>query len=233
MDAVTAVEQQAGFELDGEKYKLLVPTVAYGGRHCRRVWTRPVSVTNGGAEKQSSTAMSDCLMAVASGRDRVAFSTLYDYFAPRLKSYCQKQGSSPDQAEEIVQETMANVWRKASQFDATKVSASTWIYTIARNRRIDLLRKSNRPEPDMNDPAFVKDDEPDAHEVMSREEEASRPRTVLSSLPEEQSRVLSLAFFEDMAHGQIASELGLPLGTVKSRIRLGLKRIRSELGVDQ
>ncbi len=133
-------------------------------------------------------------------------------------------------AEEIVQETMVKVWRKADQFNPSKASASTWIFTIARNVRIDLLRKINRPEPDMNDPAFV--DEPQAHpaDILSAEQQAARLRNVIAELPEDQQNVLRLAFFEDKAHPEVASELGIPLGTVKSRVRLAVKRIRRELG---
>ena len=136
-------------------------------------------------------------------------------------------------AEEIVQETMVNVWRKAKQFEAAKASASTWIFTIARNMRIDMLRRANRPEPDMNDPAIVPDPDPPAQEVIHRKQEARRIRKAFASLPGEQQEVLRLAFFEDKAHPQVAEELGIPLGTVKSRIRLAFKHLRAVVGEDQ
>jgi RNA polymerase sigma factor (sigma-70 family) len=173
------------------------------------------------------------LESVAQNRDRTAFKTLFDHFAPRLKGFVMRQGSDPHFAEEVVQETMVNVWRKARQFDSARASAATWIYTIARNMRIDLLRKINRPEPDMDDPALVPDPAPAAPENISKAQEAARLRAILSELPDEQQEVLRLAFFEEKPHGDVAAELGIPLGTVKSRIRLAVKRIRTEFGEDE
>lgn len=173
------------------------------------------------------------LGAVAYNQDRNAFKEVFEHFAPRLKAFMLRQGSNPQLAEEVVQETMVNVWRKAGQFDSAKASASTWIFTIARNLRIDHLRKANRPEPDMNDPALAPDPEPHALDVISRRQTESRMRQALAILPPEQQEVLRAVFFEDKPHAQAAAELGIPLGTVKSRIRLALKRIRLELGDDQ
>ena len=133
-------------------------------------------------------------------------------------------------AEEIVQETMVKIWRKASQFDPAKASATTWIYTIGRNLRIDMLRKTFRPEPDYLDPIFTPDPEPQGFDNVSRDQETKRIAAAVANLPGEQREVLKLAFFEDKAHGQIAVELCIPLGTVKSRIRLAFKRMRAELG---
>ncbi|MEL0020626.1 MAG: sigma-70 family RNA polymerase sigma factor [Rickettsiales bacterium] len=174
--------------------------------------------------------MNALIASVAQFKDKAAFKTLFEYFAPRVKAYLQGQGTAPDMAEEVVQETMVNIWRKASQFDATKASASTWIFTIARNLRIDLIRRASRPAPDMNDPAMVPEPEPTAPELISREQEANRLKRAVAKLPAEQQEVLRLAFFEDKAHAEVATELGLPLGTVKSRIRLAFGRIRTELG---
>jgi RNA polymerase sigma-70 factor (ECF subfamily) len=174
--------------------------------------------------------MNRLLAAVANGQDRDAFHALFEHFAPRLKAFLQRQGADPGLAEEVVQEAMVNVWRKAGQFDAARASASTWIFTIARNVRIDLLRKARRPEPDLNDPALVADPAPPAHDIVSRDQEARRLEAVVATLPAEQREVLHLAFFEEKAHGVVAQELGIPLGTVKSRIRLAFKRLRSELG---
>jgi len=174
--------------------------------------------------------MNGLLAAVAENRDRAAFQALFEFFAPRIKAFMYRQGTNPDMAEEVLQETMVNVWRKAGQFNPTKASASTWIFTIARNSRIDLLRKENRPSPDLNDPALVPDPEPHAQDTISREQEAGRLKEAVAGLPKEQQEVLHLAFFEEKAHPQVAEELGIPLGTVKSRIRLACKRIRAELG---
>lgn len=166
---------------------------------------------------------------VAENRDRGAFALIYEYFGPRLKSFVMRQGSDPQLAEEVVQETMVKIWHKAGQFDAKKASASTWIYTIARNMRIDLLRKINRPEPDMNDPAMTPEPDPMAYDVIALNQEADQLKKSIALLPEDQQRVLQLAYFQDKTHNEVALELNVPLGTVKSRIRLALKRIRTEL----
>ena len=174
--------------------------------------------------------MNALLLAVAAQADKAAFQALFEHFAPRVKAFMLRQGTDASMAEEVVQETMVNVWRKAGQFDPAKASASTWVFTIARNLRIDLIRKAKRPAPDMNDPAMVPDPEPKAHELIAQRQEAARLRSVMDGLPREQREVLHLAFYEEMAHGRVAEELGIPLGTVKSRIRLAFKRMRSELG---
>ena len=173
------------------------------------------------------------LKKVAVSQDKEAFKELFTHFAPRIKGFFQGQGSSSDKADEVVQEAMVNVWRKSHLFDPTKAKASTWIFTVARNARIDLLRKENRPEPDFTDPSFFTDSEPQPDEIYERDDEAQRLQIVLAQLPEEQSKVLRLAFFEQKAHAEIAEELELPLGTVKSRIRLAFKRLRKELGENE
>ncbi len=174
--------------------------------------------------------MGRLLSAVATERDRVAFRSLFEFYAPRVKAFVQSRGASPELAEEVTQETMVRVWQKAAQFDPAKASSSTWVFTIARNVRIDMLRKSGRPAPDVNDPSLVPEPEPEALQKISIEQEAHHLRQALSDLPSEQRKVLHLAFFEDKPHAEVANELGIPLGTVKSRIRLALKRMRSELG---
>lgn len=171
--------------------------------------------------------------AIADRGDREAFATLYRYFGPRVKSVAIRQGADPGLAEEISQETMVNLWRKAALFDPAKASVSTWIFTIARNSRVDLLRKSLRPEPDMTDPAMMPEAELAPSEIVSRAEEADRLRSALARLPMEQRQVLEQAFLAEKPHSEIAAGLDLPLGTVKSRIRLAFKRMRAELGVDE
>lgn len=178
----------------------------------------------------SGPSMEALLLSIAASHDRVAFAAVFEHFAPRLKSFAMRQGSDPQLAEEVAQETLVNVWRKAGHFDPAKASASTWVFTIARNKRIDLLRRTNRPEPDMDDPALVPDPEPEAFDVVAREQQSAQLHDAMATLPEEQKTVLRLAFFEDLAHPEIAEKLDLPLGTVKSRIRLAMKRVRAELG---
>jgi RNA polymerase sigma-70 factor, ECF subfamily len=178
---------------------------------------------------QTSKSMSDLLVRV-SNQDQAAFRAVFDYFAPRLKAFLMGQGTSPQMAEEVVQETMVRIWRKAGQYDPARAAASTWIFTIARNMRIDHLRKSNRPEPDMNDPAFVPDPEPLATETISQAQDSAQLYAAMAELSEDQRAVLKLSYFEEKAHPEIAEALGIPLGTVKSRIRLALKSIRSRIG---
>ncbi len=166
---------------------------------------------------------------VASSRDKQAFASLFDHFAPRLKSFMLRGGADPETAEEISQEAMIIVWNKAAQYDRSKAALSTWIFTIARNKRIDMLRREMRPsiEPE-NYP--VADQDPPADSKVEQDEAAVVLRSRIKDLPDEQREVLQLAFFEDKSHGVISEELGLPLGTVKSRIRLALGRLRGNLG---
>lgn len=168
--------------------------------------------------------------SVAKDRDRASFQALFTHFAPRVKAVLIRQGADAGTAEEVVQETMIKVWRKAGLFDAEKASAATWIFQIARNSRIDLIRRAKRPEPDINDPSMVPDPGPSVDEAISHSRDARQLKQLFDRLPGDQQDVLKLAFFEEKAHSEIAVELGIPLGTVKSRIRLALKRIRSEFG---
>jgi RNA polymerase sigma factor (sigma-70 family) len=184
----------------------------------------------GNKEESSIDNMNDLLTAVAKSQDRNAYRALFEHFAPRVKSFLLGKGGSPELAEEAVQEAMLNVWRRAGTFDPTKASASTWIFTIARNARIDLLRKTIRPAIDPDDPALVPDPPMAAFETVSAGQEAKRIREQITALPVEQQEVLHLAFFEDLAHAEVAKRLDIPLGTVKSRIRLAVGRIRSQIG---
>lgn len=170
------------------------------------------------------------LLAVAEQRDRRAFAALFSWYAPRLKGWLIGQGCEASQAEDVAQETMVAVWRKAHLFDPQKAEASTWIFTIARNLRIDLIRRSRRPEPDPHDPAFVPDPPAHADEQMGAEQRAARVRHAIASLPADQAEVVRLSFYHDHAHGEIATRLGLPLGTVKSRLRLAFNKVRAALG---
>lgn len=166
---------------------------------------------------------------VAQSRDRKAFATLFDHFAPRLKSFMLRGGADPETAEEISQEAMIIVWNKAEQYDRSKAALSTWIFTIARNKRIDMLRREMRPEIEPENYP-VAEQGPAADEKVESDEASVTLRDRIATLPAEQQEVLQKAFFEDKSHGVISEELGLPLGTVKSRIRLALGRLRGTLG---
>ncbi|HSZ74320.1 MAG TPA: sigma-70 family RNA polymerase sigma factor [Rhizomicrobium sp.] len=169
------------------------------------------------------------LLDVGRLRDRVAFEALFHHFAPRVKAYLLRLGAQGAQAEDLAQEALLLLWRKAEQFDPAKASAATWIFTIARNLRIDAIRRERRPEIDPDDPALVPDPEPQADAGVTRDQEDTRLRAAIARLPAEQAQVLQLSFFADKPHSAIASELGLPLGTVKSRLRLAMARIRTTL----
>jgi RNA polymerase sigma-70 factor (ECF subfamily) len=167
--------------------------------------------------------------AVATERDREAFTRLFDHFAPRLNAYLLRLGSDSTTAEEIAQEVMVTLWRKAALFDPQKSSLGTWLYRIARNRRIDHLRRDRLDFLDTQDPVLepADDTDLDAQVDLSQREEAVR--LALDSLPEEQLSLVRLAFFDGLSHSQISERTGLPLGTVKSRIRLGFTRLRRTL----
>lgn len=167
------------------------------------------------------------LTRVAAVQDKQAFAALFRFYAPRLKSFLLKQGFSDIESEDLVQETMLNLWRKAESFDAAKAGVSTWIFTIARNCGIDRRRRSakiaNAPvEADLEEP----DPDPSVEaQIIVRENEAA-VRAALNRLPAEQAAVIRLSFFAENPQVEIARSLGIPLGTVKSRVRLALQRLR-------
>lgn len=174
--------------------------------------------------------MADCIRAIADSKDSSAFEDLFRFYAPRLKAVLIKGGAGPQEAEEVMQETMVLVWRKAEQFDPSKASASTWIYTIARNRRIDLLRREKRPPLDPEDPFFQGiSASPDGEQAYTESQRAGIIREYIKTLPEEQLLLVRKAFYEEMTHQAIAAELDMPLGTVKSRLRIAMRRLREQL----
>ena len=170
------------------------------------------------------------ILAVASSRDKAAFRVIFDRYAGRVKGFMIRSGAASEEADEAVQETMLSIWRKAAQFDPSKAPAAAWIFGIARNRRIDQVRKVRRAEPDPNDPLFQPDPEPPAEvDVIVAERDAAL-REAIGDLTEAQREAVRLAFFSDMSHPQIAEATGAPLGTVKSRLRLAVERLRATLG---
>ncbi len=170
------------------------------------------------------------LQKISESQDRQSFEQLFAHFAPRVKAYMIRLGSDGGRAEELTQEALATVWRKAGQYDPAKSGASTWIFTIARNLRIDAFRKENRPEFDPNDPALVPELERSAEETVFASQRAERLQVALRGLPEEQRQVVHLSFYEDRTHTEISEHLDIPLGTVKSRLRLAFQRISYSLG---
>lgn len=172
------------------------------------------------------------MLAVRDRADRAAFAALFNHFAPRVKGFLMKSGMPAAQAEDCAQDVLATVWQKASLYDPRKAGVATWIFAIARNRRIDVLRKSRRPEP--QDLDWGGDGEaPDQAEVFAAEEEARGLGQALQALPAAQRSLIERAFWGDRSHGQLAAETGLPLGTIKSRIRLALDRLRRDIAKDR
>lgn len=170
--------------------------------------------------------------AVAERRDQTAFAELFDYFAPRLKSYLMRLGMEPGQAEELTQEVMIVLWHKAGLFDPVKSSLSTWLFRIARNRRIDAFRRDKSALLDADDPALQPSQPESADDIVEADERDERVRRAMLDLPDEQAELVKQAFFLGRSHSQIAEDTGLPLGTVKSRIRLAFSRLRRSLESD-
>ena len=167
---------------------------------------------------------------VSENGDKSAFADLYTYYAPRLKTYLRRLGSSDAAAEEVVQDVMLQVWRKAALFDPNRAAVTTWIFTIARNKRIDALRRERRPELEVGDPGSAIFDAPPAERALELASDSERLQDALQTLPEPQATVISMSFLEDKTHNMIADELDIPLGTVKSRLRLAFRRLRIVLG---
>lgn len=186
------------------------------------------SVDRMSAEPEDAFVYDRLIEAVAMRRDRDAFARLFEHFAPRLKAWLMKSGATAVAAEDFAQDAMLTVWRKADLYDPRKARAATWIFTIARNRRLDMLRRDARalPTPEI---------ELAAHEVMRPDDiltivdDARRVRDALSQLKPDQVEVLRLAFFLENPHSEIAQHLNLPLGTVKSRIRNAMIKLRTIL----
>ena len=167
--------------------------------------------------------------AIATERSKSAFATLFEYYAPRLKGYLRRLSADDVLAEELVQDVMLTVWRKAAQFDRQKSAVSTWLFTIARNRWIDTMRRDRSGELDPHDPMLLPDDPEPPDEAIDAARRAERVREALDVLPEEQVELIKMAFYSGISHSAIAEQTGLPLGTVKSRLRLAFSKLRAQL----
>ena len=178
-----------------------------------------------------SRAMSNLLVRVGQARDRHAFRVLFDHFAPRIRSFLLQRRVPKAQAEDITQDVMLAVWRRAASFDPAKAGASTWIYTIARNQHIDQFRKAKRAEQmDETDPSLQPEPAPAADDLCEMSESAQSVGAALETLSPDQRQVIDMAFTEGLSHSEIADRLDLPLGTVKSRIRLAMGKLKTTLG---
>lgn len=167
------------------------------------------------------------LQAVARQGDRQAFARLFRFFAPRVKGYLMRLGADDAAAEDLMQDVMLTVWRRAPTYDPALAGVSTWVFTIARNRRIDTLRRVRQPPVDANEPALVPSAPPSPDSAVAILQWEVRLAAAIATLPAEQAQMLKLAYFDDRSHSDIAEALKLPLGTVKSRLRLAIRRLRS------
>ena len=175
--------------------------------------------------------LADWLVAVAQRRDREAFAGLFQWFAPRVKRYMQRLGADPDTAEDLAQETLVQVWRKAAQYDPAR-PPSAWVFTVARNLRIDRLRRQRLFEVELTEEADAEDEFGDGHQRTLERLDAGRLTDLVGALPAEQVQVVRLAYFEGLSHAEVGRALDVPLGTVKSRLRLALAKLRSAMGVE-
>lgn len=171
----------------------------------------------------------DCVEAIAATQSREAFSELFTHFAPRLKSYLLRLGADDALAEELAQEVMVTVWRKAGQYNRKQASVSTWIFRIARNRRIDAHRRADKPKLEAHEPSLQPPEIQTPEILTGRAQQQEIVRAALDVLPPEQYELLHAAFYEGLSHSEIAKKHGIPLGTVKSRIRLAFNRLRDSL----
>jgi RNA polymerase sigma-70 factor (ECF subfamily) len=206
-----------------------------GGEGAER--SRAEQARSGGGAP-AGAALSGCVIAVARRSDHAAFAVLFSHFAPRLKTYFLRSGMTGAAAEELAQEAMVLVWRKAELFDPDKATASTWIFAIGRNLRADALRRGHHvpaaPEGSIAEarwgPPPERDTAPTAEDLVASAQQEGRLRDAIRDLPPEQAEVLRLSFFGHRSHTEIGRSLGLPLGTVKGRVRQALARLRAALG---
>jgi len=189
-----------------------------------------VSCRRDGSAVQADNGNTDwaaLVLRVRDHQDKAAFAALFRQFAPRVKAFLMKSGADAALAEECAQDVMATLWQKSHLFDPARASVATWVFTIARNRRIDALRKSRRPEPE--DLPWGPEPEPDQAEVYEAQQDTDRLGAALAQLPAKQRALIERAYYGDLSHSEIATETGLPLGTIKSRIRLALEKLRQQM----
>jgi RNA polymerase sigma-70 factor (ECF subfamily) len=193
---------------------------------------RPDPSAGGALSAPDRERFADLMNAVAARQDRDAFAELFAYYAPRVKAYMLRLGAGSALAEELAQEVMITVWRKAALFDRKQASTSTWIFRVARNRRIDAARRARTADFDQDDPMFQPEPEIAPDEAVSAAQRESAVRAALAELPSEQIDLLKQAFYDGLSHREIAERTGVPLGTVKSRIRLAFGKLRQRLSGD-
>lgn len=196
-----------------------------GLQRSRKVSRERMPVTSGLAT--SYTEQTEWMLKVRDAGDRAAFAMLFDHFAPRLRGMLMKNGFGGAQADDVIQDVMLSVWRKAHSFNPERANVSGWIFQIARNRQIDVIRKERRPMPE--ELAMPESTDIDGEQVLGIEQEAANLRAAIARLNPEQRDLVQKAYLGELTHSEIQAQTGLPLGTIKSRIRLGLERLRHEL----
>ena len=206
----------------------------YSGRETGRRVARAV-VRKDDAEREpkptsESAVHAALIVAIARRQDRTAFKSLFEFYAPRIKTWLIRRGAAPDLAEETAQDALLTIWKKAALFDPHRATAAAWIFTIARNLRIDKARRDNRERLNAVYELQNTDEAERPDEIFDADEAGERVRAALAVLSAEQMRVVQLSFFEGRAHGDIARALNIPLGTVKSRLRLAMRTLRQKLG---
>lgn len=190
----------------------------------KSVPTRRVDVT-----KNETTDHHKLLELIALNRDKEAFEQLFIYFAPRVKAVLMKQSSDANTAEDLMQETMLTVWNKADKFSKYRGSVSAWIFTIARNKRIDGYRKQGtRHYLDIEDIELT-DDAMGSEEILISNERDKMVTDISKTLPPEQKEIIEMSFVKELSQTEISKTLGIPLGTVKSRMRLAYKKIKKSV----
>ncbi len=169
---------------------------------------------------------------IATQRDKTAFVSLFNYYAPRVKAYLRRQGVDGSQADDITQEVMLQVWNRAAQFDAAKARPSTWIYTIARNRLIDVWRAQKNNLVDFSDPALLPEGSYDQSQALDSEQDSDTLRSAVAELSDEQRAIIEETYYHERSQRMIAEARKIPLGTVKSRLRLALDHLRNKIKRD-
>ena len=190
--------------------------------------TEPSETASASADENKK--MATLIVLVAENRDRTAFMQIYSHFAPRVKGFLVSRGLTSHAADDVLQEVMLAIWNKAQSYNPNKAAISTWIFTIARYKYIDRLRRESRHQTDSDDLDLKPSDAPIADDDVLQDQRQNAVQAAIASLPADQQSVIFLSFIKGLAHSEIAEQLGLPLGTVKSRIRRAFARLREELG---
>jgi RNA polymerase sigma-70 factor (ECF subfamily) len=172
----------------------------------------------------ADSPLNDLILEIANHKSKPAFIALFNRVSAKLKAYAIRCGANQADAEEIVQECLLIVWRKAPTFNPKAASAITWLYTIVRNKRIDFIRKQ-RPDLICSDDLWPEPESEELEKHVESDLNANIIRTLLYELPEEQRQIVFKVYFEGKSHSEIANELDLPLGTIKSRLRLAMKKL--------